>query len=194
MSMAVLLRPRVGGLQEAALGDRTQRDPRCNTVDGWLPSFRRCRDERGEVFPVAILFVGVLLTILIGLHVVLVSVARTAVQSAADRGLTAAQGASPAGPDCGTLPTPVGDVTPGGAQACEGVLAAWAAMSASGAMVTPAEPPQVRVDESAGVATAYAFGLVRSPVLGVIRVAARACGPIDAGDIGAPTRADASAC
>ena len=47
-------------------------------------------DQRGEVFPVAILFGGVLLTILIGLHVVLVSVGRTAVQAAANRGVTAA--------------------------------------------------------------------------------------------------------
>ncbi len=53
---------------------------------------RRCRsDARGEALPVAILFVGVLLTILIGIHVVVVELADTAVQSAADVGLSATQ-------------------------------------------------------------------------------------------------------
>ena len=45
---------------------------------------------RGEVLPVAILFLGVIFTILIGVHVMVVAIARTAVQAAAD----AADGAS----------------------------------------------------------------------------------------------------
>ena len=53
------------------------------------------------MFPVAISFGGVLLTILIGLHVVLMSVGRTAAQAAADRGVTAAQAAPAVGPGCG---------------------------------------------------------------------------------------------
>ncbi|WP_419553049.1 hypothetical protein [Candidatus Poriferisodalis sp.] len=157
-------------------------------------AFDRLRDQRGEVFPVAILFGGVLLTILVGVHVVLVSVGRTAVQAAADQGVTAAQSAPPADSSCGTITRPIGTVTPDSERYCAGLLAAWAAMSASGSMVATQRPPAVSVDEGAGVVAVYTFGTVLSPVLGAIEVVGRACGPLDAVSEPGPVRADMSAC
>ena len=153
-------------------------------------------DERGEVFPVAILFGGVLLTILIGVHVVLFSIASTAVQAAADRGVTSAQSA-PLGPSsCGTLTEPFSGltVTPANEQECQGVFATWDAMNASTGMVHQSRPPAVTVDAGAGVVSAAAFGVVFSPVLGAIEVTGVACGPLDLTEGGQPTRADASVC
>ncbi len=154
----------------------------------------RCDDQRGEVFPVAILFGGVMLTILIGLHVVLVSVATTAVQAAADRGVSSAQ-AAPIGPStCGTFGGQYGVVTPESERECQGVVGAWSALIASGSMVGPARPPVVSVNENAGVVGVAAFGIVISPVLGALEVIGYACGPLDLVEGVAPTRADASAC
>ena len=152
------------------------------------------QDERGEVLPVAILFVGVLFTILIGLHVVLMSMGRTAVRSAADRGVIAAQQALPGESSCDEVATDVGSVTPTTERECRGVIAVSQAMRASGSMVAQARLPVVTVDEQAGVVSVSAFGQVISPVLGNIEVAARACGPLDVVEGGGPTRADASAC
>ncbi|MDE0669326.1 MAG: hypothetical protein OXI48_09920, partial [bacterium] len=66
----------------------------------------------------AILFVGVLFTILIGIHVVVVALARTAVQSAADAAVDAAQ------------------VAGAGARESEGVLAARLTLAGARASVT----------------------------------------------------------
>ncbi len=177
----------------------------------------RCRGERGEVFPVAILFGGVLLTVLIGLHVTIVAVARTAVDSAADRGVTAAQGAPPS-PECKTDPNaankcddpnrtnrymycepvwvPGATTTPNitTMRACEGTRVAHESMLSSDSMVGQAEPPEVRVDEQAGVVSVTTHGTVRSPVFGIIEVTGYACGPLDHVMSGGPTPADSAGC
>lgn len=185
----------------------------------------RCRGERGEVFPVAILFGGVLLTVLIGLHVTIVAVARTAVDSAADRGVTAAQGAPPS-PECdpALIPPPTSDKddrchnthrsstdpylycepvsVPGVAResnittmrACEGTRVAYESMLSSNSMVGQAEPPEVRVDQQAGVVSVTTYGTVRSPVFGIIEVTGYACGPLDHVMSGGPTPADSAGC
>ena len=82
------------------------------------------RDERGEVLPVAILFLGVIATVLMGVHVALVAMARTAVQSAADAAVAAAQAAGPGVQECD------GDAnTMETARECEGILAARIAIA-----------------------------------------------------------------
>ena len=150
-------------------------------------------DQRGEVFPVAILFGGVLLTILIGLHVVLVSVGRTAVQAAADRGVTAAQ-AAPIG-ECMEQFTRRGSTVSTETQReCEGVIATLRALDTSGAMVRQAGPPLVEANETAGVVTVAAFGAVLSPVFGEIEIVGYACGPLELIAGIAPSPADTSAC
>ncbi len=185
----------------------------------------RCRGERGEVFPVAILFGGVLLTVLIGLHVTIIAVARTAVDSAADRGVTAAQGAPPSrecDPALTPAPTSADDNrchnmlrsstdpylhcepvwVPGATttpnittmRACEGTRVAYESMLSSDSMVGQAEPPEVRVDEQAGVVSVTTHGTVRSPVFGIIEVTGYACGPLDHVMSGGPTRADSTRC
>ena len=151
-------------------------------------------DERGEVFPVAILFVGVLLTILIGLHVVLMSIGRTAVQAAADRGVTAAQAAQIGPSTCGTFGFGGRTITPAGERECAGALAAQSAVNASGAMVLPLQPPLVGVDDSAGVVWVAAYGAVLSPVFGPIEVSGYACGALDLVADDRPSRADLSSC
>lgn len=165
-------------------------------------------EQRGEVFPVAILFGGVLLTILIGLHVVLMSVGRTAVQAAADRGVTAAQAAPVGGQGCGDITRGGRTVSPETPQECEGVIATLQALDSSGAMVRQAGPPDVEVDEAAGVVQVLAHGAVLSPVFGQIEIIGYACGPLDlvvlfadpmnpASGVEAspaPSPADASAC
>lgn len=178
----------------------------------------RCRGERGEVFPVAILFGGVLLTVLIGLHVTIVAVARTAVDSAADSGVTAAQGAPPSRP-CDPDPTAGSNKcydsgepnpykycepvwVPGATRdsnittmrACEGTRVAYESMRSSDSMVGQAEPPEVRVDEQGGVVSVTTHGTVRSPVFGIIEVTGYACGPLDHVMSGGPTRADSTRC
>lgn len=156
-----------------------------------------CRDQRGEVFPVAILFGGVLLTILIGLHVVLVSVARTAVQAAADRGVTAAQAARIGEGDCGSFDTGDRAGKPKPERVCEGEITTLAALNASTSMVRRTRSPDIYVKHEAGVVSVTAFGAVISPVFGQIEVVGVACGPLDLVDPakgGGPSRADLSAC
>lgn len=155
------------------------------------------KDELGEVFPVAILFGGVLITILIGVHVVLHSMATTAVQAAADRGVTAAQ-AAPLGSPASCPPltdlTSGGLAVPNSERQCQGGFATWAAMNASTSMVQPWQPPAVVVDDEAGVVSVFAFGSIVSPVLGPIEVVGYACGPLDLVPGHVPTSADPSAC
>ena len=121
----------------------------------------RCADTRGEAFPVAILFVGVLLTILIGIHVLVVALARTAVQSAADVGVSAAQAAGP------------------GARESEGEVAARLALAGARGSVAETGVPVVIVEPERGSVTVWVFGGVKTPVLGTLQVTAQACGPLD---------------
>ena len=158
----------------------------------------RCDGESGEVFPIAILFIGVLLTILIGVHMVLFSIASTAAQAAADFGVTAVQSVPPGNAVlAGTCP-PLTDLATGNEiqptteRECLGGLAIRLVMDASTSMVRQSQPPTVTVD--GGVVSVVAYGSIISPVLGYIEVAGTACGPLDlvAGDM--PTTADPSAC
>lgn len=122
----------------------------------------------------AILFLGVFLTILIGVHVVLVSMARAAVQSAADRALAAAQSAGPGLRDCD------GDGDEDDiARECEGIKAARTAMSGARGSVVATRPAAVVVEPERGTVTVLVFGGVISPVLGGIELTGRACGPLD---------------
>ena len=146
------------------------------------------------MFPVAILFGGVLLTILIGLHVVLMSVGRTAVQAAADRGVTAAQAAPEVGSGCGDFTRGGRTVSTNSPRECEGVIATLRALDSSGAMVRQAGSPDVSVDETAGVVAVAAYGAVFSPVFGQIEIVGYACGPLELVEGIAPSPADASAC
>ncbi len=127
------------------------------------PSLRRRwgADARGEALPVAILFVGVMLTILIGIHVVIVAMARTAVQSAADAAVSAAQAA--AADD----------------RESEGVRAAQLAMAGARASVRETDPPVVIVEPERGTVGVWVFGGVNTPVLGMLQLTARACAPLD---------------
>ena len=118
-------------------------------------------DARGEALPVVILFLGVLLTILLGIHVVIVALARTAVQSAADAGVAAAQTA------------------PAAEREAEGVLAARIAMAGARSSVIETELPVVIVEPDRGLVTAVAHGGVISPLLGGMAFTAQACGPLD---------------
>lgn len=133
-------------------------------------------DSRGEVLPVAILFVGVLLTILIGVHVLVVALARTAVQSAADVAVSAAQGA--------------GD----GSRESEGLLAASLALAGASSSVVETLPPVVVVERERGTVSVAVFGGVYTPVLGVLHVTAQACAPLDDIPVSQITAADAWQC
>lgn len=133
-------------------------------------------DARGEVFPVAILFGGVLLTILIGVHVVLDSMARSATQSAADYGAAAAKAVLPGSSSCGNL-TP--SYAPASEPECQGVLAAQRSMWAATASVTQTRLPTVVVDQPAGVVRVTTFGGWISPVLGTVEVRGTACVTLD---------------
>ena len=127
----------------------------------WLSRRVRPNDARGEALPVAILFVGVLLTIMIGIHVVVVAMARTAVQSAADAAVSAAQAA---GED---------------AREREGLLAAQLALAGAAASVSATFDPVVTVEPERGLVSVSVFGGVNTPVLGTLFLTARACGPLD---------------
>ena len=136
----------------------------------------RCGSPRGEALPVAILFVGVLLTIMIGLHVVLVAMARTAVQSAADAAVSAAQAAAP------------------DARENEGVVAARLALAGASAAAAETRTPVVIVEAERGSVTAIAFGGFNSPLFGELHLTARACGPLDDVPAHLLTAADAWQC
>lgn len=123
---------------------------------------RRVRDDsRGEALPAAVLFLGVLLTILIGIHVVIIAMARTAVQAAADAAVAAAQRAGH------------------GAREAEGVLAAQIAMAAAQTSIVETRPPQVIVEPERSSVTVLVFGGTITPVLGGVELTAQACGPLD---------------
>ena len=154
---------------------------------GWITGFRRVaespgalprrsRDTRGEALPVAILFVGVLLTVLIGIHVVVVALARTAVQSAADSAVSAAQAAA------------------AGEREAEGVLAARLALAGARASVRETRLPVVTVESERGSVAALVFGGVNTPVLGTLHLTARACAPLDDVPAAQLTAADAWEC
>lgn len=127
------------------------------------PSCRRrwLADDRGEALPVAILFVGVMVTVLLGVHILVVALARTAIQSAADTGVSAAQVA-------GT-----------GFRVDEGVRAARIAMAGARSSAIQTRLPEVVVKEEQGVVEVRVFGGVFSPILGSVKLVARACGPLD---------------
>ncbi|MCY3560432.1 MAG: hypothetical protein OXH20_04590 [bacterium] len=124
----------------------------------------------------AILFVGVLFTILIGIHVVVVALARTAVQSAADAAVDAAQ------------------VAGAGARESEGVLAARLTLAGARASVVETELPQVTVAAERGSVTAVVFGGVYTPVLGVLDLTAVACAPLEDVPVAQITSPDAWEC
>ena len=130
------------------------------------------RDERGEALPAAIPFLGVLFTVLVGVHVVIVAMARTAVQSAADAAVAAAQAAGPGEQECD------GDMAATETE-CEGILRARVAMAASARSVVETRLPVVVVEPERGVVTVLVFGGTISPVFGGIELTAQACGPLD---------------
>ena len=132
------------------------------------------RDERGEVLPVAILFLGVLATVLIGVHVALVAMARTAVQSAADAAVAAAQAAGPGAQECDGDP-----LTMETARECEGILAARIAIAGAKSSVIETKAPVVAVESERGSVTAVVFGGTITPLLGGLEITGQACGPLD---------------
>ena len=132
------------------------------------------RDGRGEALPAAILFIGVMITILLGVHVVIVAMARTAVQSAADAAVAAAQSAGPGRSECD------GDTTTmETARQCEGELAARLAMAAAASSIIETRPPAVAVESERGSVTVVVFGGTISPLLGGLELTGQACGPLD---------------
>ena len=139
----------------------------------WVGSRLR-RDERGEAIPAAILFLGVMITILLGVHVVIVAMARTSVQSAADAGLVAAQAAGTGPAECDGDPS-----TAETAGECEGVLAARLALVAARGSVVETRLPAVVPELDRGSVTVLVFGGLISPLLGGVELTARACGPLD---------------
>lgn len=135
---------------------------------------RLVNDERGEALSAAILFLGMFITILIGIHVVIFAMARTAVQSAADAAVAAAQAAGPGNQECD------GDTsTTETARECEGILGARLAMVASDSSIVETRPPAVVVEPDRGVVTVLVFGGTISPLLGGLELTAQACGPLD---------------
>ena len=157
--------------------------------------WQRMRDERGEVFPSVILFFGVMLTVLIGVHVILVALGRTAVQSAADRGVLAVQTAPLGDSNCGDIGGSLyGEVRPTTQRECEGILAAATALSATASMVRVGRLPFVDVNDEAGIVSVVTFGSVVMPILGVVEIIGRSCGPLEFVEDGTPTRADITAC
>ena len=132
------------------------------------------RDDRGEALPAAILFLGVMITILIGIHVVIFAMARTAVQSAADAAVAAAQAAGHGTQECDGDP-----MTMETARECEGILGARLAMVASDSSIVETRPPAIVVESEKGIVTVLVFGGTISPLLGGLELTAQACGPLD---------------
>lgn len=136
--------------------------------------FRPRRDQRGEALPAAILFLGVFVTILVGVHVVIVGMGRMAAQSAADAALAAAQAAGPGPQECD------GDTTTTEtARECEGILAARIAIAGANSSIIETRPPAVAVESEQGTVTVLVFGGTISPVLGGLEFTGQACGPLD---------------
>lgn len=100
-------------------------------------------------------------TILVGVHVVLVAVARTAVEAAADRALLAAQVARP------------------GEREHEGIMAARNALLGARSSVAETRTPLIAVEDARGVVTALVYGGTITPVLGVVELTGQACGPLE---------------
>ena len=147
------------------------------------------------MFPAVILFFGVMLTVLIGVHVILVSIGRTAVQSAADRGVLAAQTALIGASNCGDIGGGLyGSYTPADQRECEGIVAAVTAMSATASMVEVPRLPYVEINDEAGVVSVITWGAVVMPILGVVEIVGRSCGPLEFVKAGTPSRGDFSAC
>ena len=118
-------------------------------------------DSRGEALPVAILFLGVMFTILMGVHVVVVAIARTAVQAAADAAVNAAQTAAP------------------GNREAQGVLAAQISLAATRSSAIETRPPAVVVESDRGQVQVLVFAGTISPIIGGVELVAQACGPLD---------------
>lgn len=132
------------------------------------------RDERGEVLPAAILFLGVIATILIGVHVVIVAMARTAVQASADAAVAAAQAARPGAQECD------GDTaTTETARECEGILAARIAIAGARSSIVETRAPAIVVESERGSVTAVVFGGTITPLFGGLELTGQACGPLD---------------
>ena len=146
------------------------------TLIAWMIQYRRLirRDERGEALPAAILFLGVMITILIGIHVVIFAMARTAVQSAADAAVAAAQAAGSGTQECDGDPLTIET-----ARECEGILGAQLAMVASDSSIVETRPPAIVVESEKGIVTVLVFGGTISPLLGGLELTAQACGPLD---------------
>lgn len=126
--------------------------------------------------PVAILFMAVLITILLGIHMVLVGMARSAVQSAADAGVSAAQAAG------------------AGARESEGILAARIAIAGAQASIIETDLPSVIVEPERGLVIVVAHGGIISPLLGGMLFTAQSCGPLDDVPASDLTSADAWRC
>ena len=137
---------------------------------------RRQGDERGEALPAAILFVGVLFTILIGIHVVIVSTGRAAVQAAADSALAAAQTAGHGDhtQDCDGDPTTLET-----ARQCAGILGARIAIAGAHSSIVEIRPPAIIVERERGTVAAFVFAGALSPVFGSVELTGQACGPLD---------------
>ena len=136
----------------------------------------RRRDERGEALPVAILFLGVFVTILIGVHVVIVAMARTAVQSAADAAIAGAQAAGPGPQECD------GDLTTmETARECEGILGCAAGHRvASDSSIVETRPPAIVVESEKGIRHGSRVrGDHLSRCWAGSELTAQACGPLD---------------
>ena len=126
------------------------------------------------MLPITILFLGVLAAVLVGVHVLLASMARSAVQNAAEQALEAAQTAGPGLDECD------GDTnTQETARECNGILAARLAIAAASSSVAETRIPVVIVESERSSVTAIVFGGVISPVLGGMELTAQACGPLD---------------
>lgn len=118
-------------------------------------------DTRGEALPVAILFIGVMFTILLGVHVVVMAMARTTVQAAANAAVNAAQNAA------------------AGDRESEGRLAARVALAAAASTAVETRPPEVLVENDRGQVQVLVFIGTISPIFGGVELTALACGPLD---------------
>ena len=119
----------------------------------------------------AILYIAVFLAIVLAVHMVVVGMARSAVQAAADRAVTAAQSAGDG--DCDD------DEHLGSARQCMGIFTAQWAMAASRGAVVLARPATVWVEPERGSVTVWVYGATTSPLAGRVEVVGRACGPLD---------------
>ena len=115
-----------------------------------------------------------MITILIGIHVVIFAMARTAVQSAADAAVAAARAAGPGSQECDGDPMTIET-----ARECEGILGARLAMVASDSSIVETRPPAIVVESEKGTVTVLVFGGTISPLLGGLELTAQACGPLD---------------